>query len=1181
MRQFLSALMKEGVLSIVMLLLLLLLVWGIAWFLRADNPDWMNLPVLISIALVGAWAMMFVAQKVMAVKNAMRIEAQLKAQSGAQLAGASADKKGEIEAMRKKFDESLEALKRTKGGKSALFTLPWYVIIGPPGSGKTTALQESGLNFPASQGGAKVKGIGGTRNCDWWFTADGILLDTAGRYTTVAEDHEEWFSFLELIRTGRKQKPINGTIVAIPVDELMQATGAEIDKMAKDVRDRIDELSARLQAVFPVYMMFTKCDLVAGFVEFFEDYSKDERNQVWGFTFPYSLPDRQYTDLFDEECDRMTSNLQRRQLELLAAERPPAKKQSIYLFPRQFQLARAKMREFIQSLFGATAFQEAAVLRGIYFTSGTQKGTPIDQILARMGAAMGMSMGSDGADERVEKKSFFINQLFSTIIFGDKTLARSSSKVIRKRRAWRLAVQTLSLAALAVVGWGSVEAFFKNRGAVNDVEAASLALKEAPATNAEADLVKQLEAMDVLRKQLQEKDPVDGKFHTGLHWGMGQSGKMFNAGSKVYFQALKPRFIDPCRKRLEDELKSTVADLGNREKRPTRDEYQALLDVWRVYRMLGGELQPNAPLIQNILKKKQRWTGPLTGSMNAGTIETLAGEQLEFFANQLARTSAESDPFGLRIQADGQIVRQTVDLLKGGWWYEAAYNDIIQNLARRLPAPTLADLAGANSDFLEFKPKAGQEELLSRAGVFTNEGWKDHVKPLIEQRTSELVEMFKELNSDRSPDTVRSELEALYKADQARVWEWYMDAVQPKAVLFRNVNDGRDSIKKLSGKDSPYQRLIPAVWNLRAIEYAPGVRVEGPTEDERKAVTTALGLIATFAESFDKFGAETGVGKRFTDTTRTTETSAALKKLAADFRTANTEVPKPFAPRDERAAAALLRVMGAANSALRAECAADVASLYKSEVLDFWNTKGANSFPFETTNKDQKSVKMADFSALFNPVNGNIPRVHRHLKEISGVMFNEVALLTFGSEYTDMIAAAEKITQAMFHDDKAELMSVQGEVKLEKQGLMTDAELELGTLADGNKQILKPTTAFSGIQKFTWAQYASANTSLGAQMRAFYGEKRRPTDELIKMKENFGSLSDEWSFLRLLWNDTSRWAHKTDGKARYEFSMIFEGLDGQQFVLKGTIFPAKPITPYDRDIFRKFKVAQKVEALSK
>ena len=140
MRQFLTALMKEGVFSIVVLVLLLVLIWGVAFYTKGESADWMNLPVLITMVVIGLWVALFIVQKMLAVRNALRIEKQLQMQSGGKLEGVSADKKAETEALRKKFNESLEALKKTKGGKSALYTLPWYVIIGPPGSGKTTAL---------------------------------------------------------------------------------------------------------------------------------------------------------------------------------------------------------------------------------------------------------------------------------------------------------------------------------------------------------------------------------------------------------------------------------------------------------------------------------------------------------------------------------------------------------------------------------------------------------------------------------------------------------------------------------------------------------------------------------------------------------------------------------------------------------------------------------------------------------------------------------------------------------------------------------------------------------------------------------------------------------------------------------------------------------------------------------
>ena len=181
----------------------------------------------------------------------------------------------ELEQINETFSQALATLKKVKfsggGRRKALYELPWYIIIGPPGAGKTTALVNSTLEFPLAEqfGKGALHGVGGTRNCDWWFTNDAVLIDTAGRYTTQdshrVADSAVWNGFLELLRKKRRRRPINGVIVAISLQDVMMQTDVERSEHAKTIRARVDELMEKLGIRIPIYLVFTKSDLVAGF----------------------------------------------------------------------------------------------------------------------------------------------------------------------------------------------------------------------------------------------------------------------------------------------------------------------------------------------------------------------------------------------------------------------------------------------------------------------------------------------------------------------------------------------------------------------------------------------------------------------------------------------------------------------------------------------------------------------------------------------------------------------------------------------------------------------------------------------------------------------------------------------------------------------------------------------------
>ncbi|RUX90381.1 type VI secretion system membrane subunit TssM, partial [Mesorhizobium sp. M2A.F.Ca.ET.040.01.1.1] len=226
-----------------------------------------------------------------------------------------------VAAVGAKFGEVMAELKRRKlGGRKFLREMPWYVIVGPPATGKTTALRQSGLNFPIDLTD-DLQGVGGTRNCDWFFSENAVLIDTAGRYVQQESqpdvDATEWLGFLDLLKKHRGRRALNGVIVALSIDALSEGDEA-IKAHGRKIRRRLAELNDRLEIRLPVYLMLTKADLIKGFEAFFGGLSTTAREQVWGTTFP--LDARVNAGTIQTELARLAAELERRLVPLLEDE---------------------------------------------------------------------------------------------------------------------------------------------------------------------------------------------------------------------------------------------------------------------------------------------------------------------------------------------------------------------------------------------------------------------------------------------------------------------------------------------------------------------------------------------------------------------------------------------------------------------------------------------------------------------------------------------------------------------------------------------------------------------------------------------------------------------------------------------------------------------------------------------
>ncbi len=347
----------------------------------------------------------------------------------------------ELQLLNTRFSDALATLSKLKfRGKSrsrsrTLYQLPWYIIIGPPGAGKTTALVNSGLEFPLAEQLKKgaLQGAGGTRNCDWWFTNEAVLIDTAGRYTTQDShrivDSNAWEGFLSLLKKNRRRRPINGVLVAISIRDLMVQSEQERRQHAKTIRARIDELMQKLAIRFPLYLIFTKADLMSGFSEFFEDLSKDDRGQAWGISLPDAADAAQSPDFdfFELEFDKLIRRLYTWQIPRMQQESDVNRRALIQGFPQQVETLGGILEDFVRQVFARNRFEYQPYLRGVYFTSGTQDDTPIDRMMSAVSANFGFDREQMQAQSG-QGKGYFLSRLFREVIFPESELVGSSHR---------------------------------------------------------------------------------------------------------------------------------------------------------------------------------------------------------------------------------------------------------------------------------------------------------------------------------------------------------------------------------------------------------------------------------------------------------------------------------------------------------------------------------------------------------------------------------------------------------------------------------------------------------------------------------------------------------------------------------------------------------------------------------
>jgi hypothetical protein len=269
-----------------------------------------------------------------------------------------------------------------------------------------------------------------------------------GRYTTESDDRDEWIAFLEQLMKYRPEKPLNGVFVAVSVSDLLDATEDQIRDVASKVRARIDEMQTTLKMTLPVYVLFTKMRPRRGLRRVLRRPEEERARRSRGEPRSASLgQDRAEEDVRTPSSIGMVerSTAQRQAHEHRAKH--ARSEGAIFSFPLEFAAIKRNLADFMGAAFGGTGVRQEVlptpILRGFYFTSGTQEGAPWTASLGAMGRAFGLKASAQSTrspPNKTESRSYFLRDVFTDVVFPDQDVAAHEQSEIRRRRLQKLAI---------------------------------------------------------------------------------------------------------------------------------------------------------------------------------------------------------------------------------------------------------------------------------------------------------------------------------------------------------------------------------------------------------------------------------------------------------------------------------------------------------------------------------------------------------------------------------------------------------------------------------------------------------------------------------------------------------------------------------------------------------------------
>lgn len=685
------------------------------------------------------------------------------------------------------------------------YRLPWFLVVGGPDAGKTSALLRAGIDLPDPD--ADPAGLfsdhAGDGDYAWLFSNQAVLIDAPGQAFDAdgRADGEagdgRWQQLQTLLRKYRSRQPLNGVVLTVSLPALLGLDERGRMRQAVLLHRRLLDLQARLAFRIPVYLLLTKLDGVQGFREYFDGLDRNAREQAWGFAFPTQLSPEQAIKRFDAEFGLLADRLHIGVHDVLEREPELDDRWAAYVFPQQFSTLGPVLKEFFARVFAASKFESGLWPRGVYFSSAAQHQAIIDRVsdpnLPGL-VALPARTPRPGAGQ-----GLFLKRFFSDVVFAESGLAGTHPSW-RRRHLWgHVAACVLIAATLSLAVWGWTLSYRNNRGYLQEVaQRAGNFERTSPKRIAlPSGAVQPLSPLlDTLLALPQSPGLDTAAPPLSYRFGLYQGARVQGAGDALYRRALVEKLLPQVAVRLRDILADAPAE-------DVEYSYQAL----KAYLMLyDGEHYDAAFLAA--------W---LNWNIERNLPATITSEQIKTMEAHIGRLL---EPGALRspYPVDRGLVDATRMRITQVPISQRAYQRLRRKLLRTIEMDPITYVStGGPQASLVFRRRSGRPLTEGIPGLYSYRGYWEVFNKQVSSATSDLekddawvlgVRQLQGLD-DIARRRLVGEVKREYFNDYVKVWDEYLDDLSLAGS--ESLAESIQIARVLSSPDSPLKLFLQSV----------------------------------------------------------------------------------------------------------------------------------------------------------------------------------------------------------------------------------------------------------------------------------------------------------------------------------------------------------------------------------